>query len=200
MRRASIDRINSRYRGTSAVSPVGHAIRGSAIRGVSPVIGVAPTLGVSHVAPAVYAGGHPSVIAGGVGLRGSLHGRGTSVIGGPVYGSTLAPAAVGSAFVRNSTFGAGGLRTSAIVSPPVYEVVENPPVYEAVTTPGKVYEIVTPIVEVAPDTVIQTDVVTVNILLFRNKLEDQDLWLEPDAHGGVGYYSALFLYFFYLDS
>lgn len=156
MRRASIDKINARYRGTSNVSPAAHGVRTSVIRGSSPI---APVVGVSHVAPAVigagpsYIAAPTSVIAG----RGAVVGRGASVIGGPVYGSGL-----GSAISREIVHtGAVGLRRSTVVTPPVYEVVEHAPVYEAVTTPGKVYEIVTPIVDVTPDTVIQTDVVTV---------------------------------------
>lgn len=40
-------------------------------------------------------------------------------------------------------------RANAIgVAQPAHQVIEHPPVYEAVTTPTKVYEIVTPIIDV----------------------------------------------------
>lgn len=136
MRRASIDRINARYRGGSAVSPIGVAVRTSTVRGVSPVIGV-PT-----VAPAVIStgpsviGGPTSVIAG----RGGVVGRGTTFTGAPIFGSTVAPVvAHHGGVIRNSTIANTGLRRSVVVAPPVYEVVEHPPVYETVTTPGRVY-------------------------------------------------------------
>lgn len=155
MRRASIDRINARYRGGSAISPA-VGVRTSVVRGVSPV---APAVGVSHVAPAVIGTGAsviggPSVVYGG---RGAVVGRGASVVGGPIYGSTVAPVISTGGVIH------GGLRRSTVISPPVYETVNVPPVYETVTTPGRVYEIVTPIVEVTPDTVVQTDVVPVKI-------------------------------------
>ena len=161
MRRASIDRINSRYRGGSAISPAA-GVRTSVVRGVSPV---GHAVGVSHIAPAVIGGGAsviggPSVVYGG---RAPVVGRGTSVVGGPIYGSTVAPVYSTGGVIRNSTIAHGGLRRSAVIAPPVYETVNHPPVYETVTTPGRVYEIVTPIVEVTPDTVVQTDVVPVKI-------------------------------------
>lgn len=156
MRRASIDRINARYRGTAAVSPVAHGVRTSVVRGASPV---APYTGVTTVAPAVF--GRTSLIGG----RGAVVGRGTSVVGAPIIGATYAPSVVTGGVIRNSTIAAGGygVRGSTVVSAPVYQAVEHPPVYEAVTTPGRVYEIVTPVVEVTPDTVVKTDVVTVDL-------------------------------------
>ena len=137
MRRASIDRINNRYRGNSAVSPA-LGVRTSVVRGISPV---APVVGVSHVAPAVIGGGAsyiagPSTVYGG---RGAVVGRGTSVVGGPVYGSTVAPVYSTGGVIRNSTIAHGGLRRSTVITPPVYESVNVPPVYETITTPGRVY-------------------------------------------------------------
>lgn len=147
MRRASIDKINARYRGTSALAPSGLGVRTSVVRGVSPV---APVVGVSHVAPSVIGArtsviggpsiigapsviGGPSVLAG----RGSVIRQGTSVVGGPVYGSTLAYPYPASGVAGVS--GTVGLRRSTVITPPVIEEVVHPAVYETVTTPGKVY-------------------------------------------------------------
>lgn len=152
MRRATIDRINARYHGSSALSPTGFAARTSAIRSVSPVV---PAVGTSVYSPTVISTG-PAVIPAPtsvIGTRTSTIGRGTTVTGAPVFASTLAPVATNTV-IRSSRVAVSGLRKSVVTTPPVYEVVEHPPVYEVVTTPPKVYEIVTPIVDVTPDTVI----------------------------------------------
>lgn len=100
MRRASIDNINSKYRGTAA----------------------------AHHIPTTY-----------------------GVVGGPAYGTTYGSTVIAAGGVRNPTIVGGALRRSQVLAPAVYETVEHPPVYETVTTPGRVYEIVTPIVEITPD-------------------------------------------------
>ena len=148
MRRASIDKINARYRGTSNVSPLpasGFAARSSAIRSVSPV---APVYGATYTpAPAVISTGASfipnttSVIGGTTAI-----GRGTAITGGQVFGSTLSPAYAQNTVIRSSRIGVSGIRGSVVTTPPVYEVIENPPVYEVITTPPKVYEIVTPVI------------------------------------------------------
>lgn len=150
MRRASIDKINSRYRGASGLSPAGVAVRTSAVRGISPV---APIYGTGVVSPTIVSTG-PSVIASPSVIGGTTIGRATTVTGAPIFSSTVAPPIATNTIVRSSRVGVSGLRRSMVVTPPVYEVVEHPPVYEVVTTPAKVYEIVTPVVEVTPDTVV----------------------------------------------
>lgn len=122
----------------SRISQINAKYRGS---GVSP----------SHV---VVTGGLPlAAPVGAVTIRRSR--IGTSPIGGGVV-------TVGGVIGGGST-----IRTSRIVSPAVYGNVNNPPVYEVITTPPKVYEIVTPIIEVTPDTIVQNtyqqNQVTVNI-------------------------------------
>lgn len=140
MRRASIDRINARYRG-SALSPTGFAARTSAIRSVSPV---GPAIGTTVVSPTVIPARpavRPAVLPAAtsvIGGRTSVIGRGTTVTGAPVFASTLAPAIAPTNIVRTSRVAVSGLRRS-VVNAPVYELVEHPPVYEVVTTPPKVY-------------------------------------------------------------
>lgn len=147
MRRATIDKINSKYRGNS-VSPAGFAARTSAIRTVSPV---APVVTTGIVSPTVVSTG-PSVIAAPTSVYAgrSTIGRGTSVTGAPIFSSVVAPVTTTNTIIRNSRIGVPALRRSVVVNPPVYETVEHPPIYEVVTTPPKVYEIVTPVVEVTP--------------------------------------------------
>jgi hypothetical protein len=163
MRRASIDRINARYRGTAVgVSPPvvsGFAARTSAIRSVSPVAPVygatyTPASAVISTGPSIIAGGRTSLIGGRGAAIGTV-GRGTVIAGGHTFGSTLAPVVAQNTVIRNSRIGVSGIRGSVVTSPPVYEAVQHPPVYEVITTPPKVYEIVTPVVEVTPDTVVQ---------------------------------------------
>lgn len=79
-------------------------------------------------------------------------GAAPTFVGAPLVGTSTfhtphvvgAPTVIGAPIVHH-----GGLRRS-IINPPVYEIVEHQPVVEAVTTPGRVYEIVTPVVEVTP--------------------------------------------------
>lgn len=73
--------------------------------------------------------------------------------GGAVVGSALPIATsnvVGGPIVSGIQGGyvTQGINRSTAIAAPVYETVGHPPVYEAVTTPARVYEIVTPIIEV----------------------------------------------------
>lgn len=142
MRRASIDRINNRYKGTTNVSPAGFAARTSAIRTVSPV---SPIFASSYTPPTgVISTGSVLPAANVIGGRATI-GRGT-IGGGQIVRSNLGSAIAQNTIIRNSRVGVSGIRGSVVTTPPVYEVVENPPVYEVITTPPKVYEIVTPVI------------------------------------------------------
>lgn len=94
---------------------------------------------------------------------------GTPIVSSPIGGVTTVrrsrigtSAIAGGALTSGIISGASHLRTSKIVTPPVYEVVNNPPIYEVITTPPRVYEIVTPVIDVTPDTVVQQRQTTVN--------------------------------------
>jgi hypothetical protein len=139
--------------------------------------------------------------------RGSAHGVVTSsvaplpvVVGGPttIRRSRIGTSTIGRGVAVNGIAGGiSALRTSKIVTPPVYGSVTTPPVYEVVTTPPKVYEIVTPIIDVTPDTVIQQqDIVQVFFALFR--LVDKEDYGQKDkepaqaVHGGAGFYFVFY--------
>ena len=185
MRRASIDKINSRYRGGSTVSPPSTFLRASGVRNVTTV---APVLAPQLVQPTYISQAPAIVTAGPI----STIGRGTTYTGAQVFGSTVAPV-VSSVYsphvgmntvVRSSRVGVTGLRTSTVVSPPIYEAIEHPAVYTPVTSPPTVYEIRTPIVEVTPPTTVVTEV-AVNSLLFR-PLDLLQSLPDPSAPGGAG--------------
>jgi tetrahydrodipicolinate N-succinyltransferase len=121
MRRASIDRINNRYKGTTNVSPTGFAARTSAIRTVSPV---APFYSSSYTPPSgIISTG--AVLPGTTAIGGrATIGRGTlggsTIGGGQIIRSNLGPAIAQNTIIRNSRIGVSGIRGSVVTTPPVY--------------------------------------------------------------------------------
>jgi hypothetical protein len=121
-RRTNIDQINSRYSRSpqpvsSVVTPLTTLATGSTTIRRSRI--QTSTIGANQISgPRVIT----STINGVVGER-----LRTSFVGGRTIGGT------------EVSGGINTLRTSKIITPPLYETVTHPPVYETITTPTKVY-------------------------------------------------------------